>query len=97
MTRRQWNEVVLIPALAWLGVALGIGATCAFAFLGPSRLHGPVTLAIAAAQALVSGFVFMRLDRANAVIRFVAAGGFMWLSFLFILSFGDYLTRGYRP
>ncbi|HUZ12624.1 MAG TPA: hypothetical protein VMU93_07250 [Caulobacteraceae bacterium] len=97
MTRRQWKQVVATPFAAWAALALGIGLTCGYALMGASPFKPAIALAIAACQAAVSAIVFMRLDRASALVRFAAVSGVLWLSFLFILSFCDYLSRAYPP
>jgi hypothetical protein len=38
----------------------------------------------------------MRLDRASALVRITAAVGFLWLSFLFIFTFADFVMRSAR-
>ncbi|MGH6957560.1 MAG: hypothetical protein ACREEW_12925 [Caulobacteraceae bacterium] len=95
MTRHQLRHVVLVPLAAWAALGVAIVATCLYA----NWPHGPqkaaVTLLIAAAQALVSGVLFMRLDQASPLVRFAAVSGFVWLSYLFIFAFADYLTRAY--
>ncbi|HUO13195.1 MAG TPA: hypothetical protein VMU37_10620 [Caulobacteraceae bacterium] len=95
MTGRQFREVILTPAVVWAVIAAGIAGSALCANFVGGALKPALTLAIAAGQALLSGLLFMRLDKAAALVRLAAAAGFMWLSLLFILAFGDYLTRAY--
>ena len=37
--------------------------------------------------------VFMRLNRASALVKLTAAAGLVWLSFLFLIGSADFLTR----
>jgi cytochrome c oxidase subunit IV len=97
MTGRQFRQVILTPAIVWLVIAAAITATSLYASLPNGPQKPAVSLAIAGAQAILSGVVFMRLDKAAALVRLAAMAGFLWLSLLFILSFGDYLTRPWPP
>jgi cytochrome c oxidase subunit 4 len=53
-------------------------------------------LAIAAFKVILIAAFFMRLDRASALVRITAAVGFLWLSFLFIFAFADFMMRSAR-
>jgi cytochrome c oxidase subunit 4 len=97
VTRRQLKHVILVPLGAWAALAAAILITCVYANLPQTPAKPAIALLIAAAQAVVSALVFMRLDRASALLRLTALAGLAWLSLLFILSFGDYLTRGVWP
>ena len=58
--------------------------------LGPLKL--PLNLAVVAVQAVVMGLVFMRLNRASALVRLAAVGGFLWIALMFVLTFAAVLT-----
>jgi cytochrome c oxidase subunit 4 len=97
VTGSQLKHVVLVPLAAWAGLATAIVVTCVYANLPQTPAKPLVTLLIAAGQAAASALVFMRLDKASSLLRLTALAGLAWLSLLFILSFGDYLTRGVWP
>lgn len=52
-----------------------------------------IILAFAFVQMVLVLSFFMRLRHSTRLIRLVAAVGYVWLLFLFILAFSDYLTR----
>lgn len=95
MTREQRKTVIFVPCAAWAGLALAVVFTALYAHIPRVPAKPAVTLAIAGAQMLASGLIFMRLDKSSALVRLTAAVGLAWLSFLFIFSFADYLTRPY--
>jgi len=60
------------------------------------NLHntGTAVIMICAALQMVLALVFfMRLRHGTNLVRLVAGVGFFWLLILFVLAFGDYLTR----
>jgi cytochrome c oxidase subunit 4 len=68
-------------------------ATVVVAFMPLGRLGPVLTLAIAFVKALLVGLFFMQVRYASSITRVIAAAGFLWLSILFALTLGDYLTR----
>jgi caa(3)-type oxidase subunit IV len=52
-----------------------------------------VSLAIVAVQASMILGAFMKLGGSSALVRVTALVGAVWLSFLFLMSFADLLTR----
>jgi cytochrome c oxidase subunit 4 len=83
------------PALVWL-ILLGLlAASCWSAFLPLGSYNTALNLAIAAIMLLVLAIFLMNLARASALLRFVASAGLLWVVFLFVLTFADYLSR--RP
>lgn len=55
----------------------------------------PVSLAIAGAKTALVFLFFMQLWYQRGLIRIFAAAGFFWLAIGAILTFSDYLTRGW--
>ncbi|ASK34350.1 Caa(3)-type oxidase subunit IV [Alcanivorax sp. N3-2A] len=53
----------------------------------------PLRLAMAALMAASIALIFMRLRDSAVLVRLVAATSLLWVVFLFVLSFSDYLTR----
>jgi caa(3)-type oxidase subunit IV len=83
------------PALVWL-ILLGLLATsCWSASLPLGSYNTVVNLVIAAIMLLVLATFLMNLARASALLRLVASAGLLWVVFLFVLTFADYLSR--RP
>jgi cytochrome c oxidase subunit 4 len=54
----------------------------------------PVALAIALAKATLIVLFFMHARYAPPLVHVFAAGGFLWVAILFVLTFSDVLTRG---
>jgi cytochrome c oxidase subunit 4 len=88
--KRRW----LRYGVLWLGLLALMGATLALAYvpLGPGNLV--LHLAIAALQVSLLWLFFMDLRGASTLVRLTAACGFLWLAFMFALTFTDYLSRG---
>jgi cytochrome c oxidase subunit 4 len=83
------------PAIVWL-ILLGLlGANCWSAFLLIGPYNAALNLAIAAIMLLVLATFLMHLGRASALLRLIASAGLLWVIFLFVLTFSDYLSR--RP
>jgi caa(3)-type oxidase subunit IV len=94
MTRKELKSVVLVPLATWAGLCLALAATATYAFLPDAPVKPIIALAIAAFKVTLIAAFFMRLDRASPLVRLTAAVGFLWLSFLFVFAFADYLMRG---
>lgn len=86
-----------VRAIAWAWaalvalLALTIGAS--FAPLGPVLPF--VSYAIAVAKAGIVLWLFMEMKTRDGLQRLALGAGFVWLLFLFVLSFADNLTRGW--
>lgn len=96
MTREQIRQVWRLArtpfyALVALTVCLGATITIAYVHLGPFNLV--VALTIAAIKVAIIGLIFMELRHESAIHRLAAGIGIFWLSFLFLLSGADYLSR----
>jgi cytochrome c oxidase subunit 4 len=76
-----------------LMILLLITLFAAYFNLGPWNLPIAVSIAIAKA-ALVVAF-FMHLAYQSKLVRMVAGSAFFWLAILFVLTLGDYFTRGW--
>lgn len=63
--------------------------------MGPLSLA--VSLLIAFIQMIVMLVYMMHIRRNNALTRFTAAVGFIWLLIMFDLTLGDYFTRSGLP
>ena len=58
-------------------------------------LKTPTSLVIAAAKTALVFLFFMQLWYQRGLIRIFAAAGFFWLAIIGVLTFCDYLTRGW--
>lgn len=63
--------------------------------MGPESVA--IALLIALAKALLVAVFFMHLKFANRLTQIVIVSVFVWLGIMFLLSFSDYLTRGWLP
>ena len=87
------STVILGPALVWGGLLVLLAVNIGLTFLPLGRAKTAVNLAVAVLQASLMFTVFMRLNRASALVKLTAAAGLVWLSFLFLIGSGDFLTR----
>jgi caa(3)-type oxidase subunit IV len=90
--RRIW-ELARAPLIAWGGLCALLTFTVILAYvpLGPMNL--PISLFIAAIKTAIIAVVFMQLGSASGLIRLAGLTGLLWLLFLFLLTFTDYLSR----
>lgn len=79
--------------LTWGGVLVLLGLSLLAVQFTAGVLQYVINLVCAALMAALVMTFFMRLRSAEALIRLYALGGFLWLSFLILLSLADYLTR----
>lgn len=84
------------PSLVWLALLLLLGATVGSAYIPLGAFNGVLNYTIAAGKAALVLIFFMHLNRSPARIRLAAVIGFVWLIFLFTLTFGDYVTRDWN-
>ena len=93
MTSRSKHDPALLFIVAWLALVLLTGISIWTAFLGLG-FYGPVIqFGIAATQASILFVLFMRLKGPPSLKWVFAGSGFLWLTFLYGLSFTDYATR----
>ena len=86
----------LKPSIIWLALLLLLGLTVGSAYVPLGAFNGVINYSIAAAKAALVLVFFMHLDRSRALLRLTAFTGLFWLSFMFSLAFGDYLTRSWN-
>jgi len=79
--------------LTWIALMVLLAVTAACALLRLGWLNTAISLAVALAKALLVAFVFMRLQRAPALLRLAAVAGTVTLVLLFGLALTDYTTR----
>lgn len=90
-----------------VGVYLGVFAalmvltviTVAAAWVDMGLLNTPVALAIAGTKATIVVLFFMEVRHAHPITKLVVVSGLLWMIILLVLTFNDYISRGwlYRP
>jgi cytochrome c oxidase subunit IV len=86
-------ELAKGPLAVWavLLALLAVSAGSAYVPLGP--FNAAVNLAVAAVMIFLLAAFLMNLRWSNALVRIIAASGLLWLAFMFVLTFTDYLSR----
>ena len=84
-----WRRVLPV----WIGLIALLGLPCAAAYAPLGAWTTTVNFGTAAAQAALVAALFMRLDRASALVRLAAACGLFWTAILFTLTLIDVLSR----
>ena len=85
-----WKYYLVFAALAVLLVLTLVAARLEF-----GRLNIVIAMGIAALKALLIVLYFMHVRYSAPLIRVVAFGGLLWLCLATLLTFSDYLTRGW--
>lgn len=70
-----------------------LAANMATTLLPLGRYAIPLRLAVAAAMVAIIAASFMRLRRGRILPRLVATMSLLWILFLFVLTFADFLSR----
>lgn len=84
-----WKELGAV----WLALCALLAITVGSAYVPLGAANGIINLGIAIAKAALVALFFMNLVRSSALVRLASAAGIFWLSFLFILTAADYLSR----
>jgi cytochrome c oxidase subunit IV len=81
------------PLAVWLVLLmlLAISAGSAYVPIGP--FNAAINLLIAAVMIFLLASYLMNLRWSNTLVRLIAASGLLWLVFMFVLTFTDYLSR----
>ena len=87
------RSLLTMPVLVWLALLAALGATVAYALTPHLPLKPAFALSISAFKATLIALFFMRLNKETSLVRLAAMAGVFWLSFLFLFTFADYLTR----
>jgi cytochrome c oxidase subunit 4 len=82
---------VYFTVAACLAVLLALTVLAAEFNLGV--FNTPIALTIAVAKAVLIVLFFMHVRYAPPLVRVFAAGGFLWVAILFVLTLSDFLTR----
>ena len=90
-------QAPVVPLSTYLKVAAGLGlllvVTVGAAQYDLGSFNTPLALTIAMAKAGLIVAFFMNLRYGSPLLRVFAAGGFLWLTILMILTLADVLTR----
>jgi cytochrome c oxidase subunit 4 len=81
--------------LVFFALALGTILTWAAAQVDLGWLNTPIALVIATIKAVLVILFFMHVIHSTRLTWVVVIGAFLWLGVLFVLTFADYLTRGW--
>ena len=79
--------------VVWLTLVVLLTVTGAVAFVPLGDGNLPLSIAIGMIKAIVIALFFMNLRKSNGLIVLASLSGFVFLFALFLLTFGDYLTR----
>jgi cytochrome c oxidase subunit 4 len=81
----------------WAALLILLVATVALAYVPLGSMHIVASVTIAFAKAILIVLFFMHVKyKSRLVVVFVCAGLF-WLSIMFTLALGDYMTRSWLP
>jgi cytochrome c oxidase subunit 4 len=81
----------------WMFLLIMLGLTVAVSYIRLGWLNAVAAVGIAVTKAVVIIMFFMHVRYNRHLVWIFVCAGFFWLSILFALSFGDYLTRAYMP
>lgn len=79
--------------LCWAALIGLLTLTTAMAFVPLGEANLFISLAIAAAKALLVLLLFMELKLSSGLVRVFAAAGFFWLMIMIVLTSADYTHR----
>ena len=70
-----------------------LGANMVGTLIDAGGVALPVRLSVAGVMVVVIATSFMRLRESSPLVRLVAVMSLLWIMFLFVLTFADFLTR----
>ena len=85
-----------LAIFAALMVLLVVTVLAAF-YIDVGNLNILVALLIAIVKAALVVLFFMHVKYASRLTKVFVTAAFLWLGILFVLTFSDYLTRGWLP
>lgn len=80
----------------WLLLMLLLGITITTSYVQLGGNSAILHLGIAGLQVLLVWLLFMNLLGSSTLVRLCSIVGLFWLSIMFSLTFGDYLTRAWH-
>ncbi|HTX33909.1 MAG TPA: cytochrome C oxidase subunit IV family protein [Bryobacteraceae bacterium] len=88
-------DSVTTYAVVWIVLLILTAATTAVAYVDLGAFSVVAALTIAVIKMLLVALFFMHLRRSTHLTRLVVLGGLVWLMILLMLSFADFMTRGW--
>ena len=82
--------------LFFLALMVGTTLTVGVAFIDLGSVNTPLALIIACCKASLVILFFMHVKYSQPLVWVSAVAGFFFLSFLFIFTFNDYLSRDWH-
>jgi cytochrome c oxidase subunit 4 len=79
----------------FFALAVGTILTVAASRVDLAWANTPVALAIATIKAVLVILFFMHVIHSTRLTWVIILGSFLWLGVMFVLTFADYLTRGW--
>ena len=80
---------------AWAALLVLLALTIAASFAPLGRVLPYVSYTIAVAKTALIVWLFMEMKTRDGLQRLALSVGFVWLLMLLVLSFADFLTRGW--
>jgi cytochrome c oxidase subunit IV len=91
--RGRRPRVWVRPVVAWIVLILLALTSLGSAFIPLGPFNTALNLAIAGIMVVLLWLFLMDLIGSDALVRLIAAAGLLWISFMFALTFTDYLSR----
>ncbi|MGO9258733.1 MAG: cytochrome C oxidase subunit IV family protein [Bryobacteraceae bacterium] len=91
----QHVDSVKTYAAVWIVLLILTGVTTTVAYVDLGAFSVVVAMTIAVVKMLLVALFFMHLRHSTQLTRLVVAGGLIWLMILLLLTFADFLTRGW--
>jgi cytochrome c oxidase subunit 4 len=88
-------HIWLRPTAVWVALVLLGLVSLGSAYLPLNVFNTLLNLAIAAIMVVLLWSFLMDLVGSAALLRLIAVAGLLWLSFMFALTFTDYLSRAW--
>jgi cytochrome c oxidase subunit IV len=91
----QHVDSVKTYAAVWIVLLILTGVTTSVAYVDLGAFSVVVALTIAVVKMLLVALFFMHIRHSTQLTRLVVVGGLIWLMILLLLTFADFMTRGW--
>ncbi len=81
----------------WAALLILLGVTTGVAYIPMGWFNTVLSVTIAFAKAILIALFFMHVKYKAHLTRVFVCAGLFWLAIMFVLGFGDYLTRAWIP
>jgi len=95
MTQHILEKKTYYGVFAALMILLAATVGIAYIHLGEFNVIAALTIAVIKATLII--LYFMHVRYSSRLLWVFAGAGFFWLGIIFVLTFSDYLTRGWLP